>query len=61
MRLYTQWLSGAKMGVLCWLWLSKGTGVARDIRLLIADLIWDERAAWSERAIPESDVSCKDS
>ncbi len=49
MQLYKQWCFEANVAVLCWLSLARSNGVAKDIRLLIADLIWDERAAWSER------------
>ncbi len=47
--LYTRCNEEAKRAVLCWLWFSRTTNVVKDIRLLIADLIWDKRAAWSER------------
>ncbi len=50
-ELHSRWCAEAKRGVVCWLWLSRILGVAKDIRLLIADLIWDERAAWSERKV----------
>ena len=39
----------AKRAVLCWLWLVEEKRVVKDIRLLIANLVWEERAAWSER------------
>ncbi len=45
---YEQKCADAKKAVLCWLWLSRTLAVSKDIRLLIADLIWDERAAWSD-------------
>ncbi len=35
--LYEQWKRAALKAVLCWLWLSRGLGVAKDIRVLIAD------------------------
>ncbi len=38
----------AKRAVMCWLWLSPAKNVVKDIRLLIADLVWEERAAWSD-------------
>jgi TPR repeat protein len=49
LKLYDQWNNEAKNAVLYWLWLAKDVGVAKDIRLLIADLIWEDRAAWSEK------------
>ncbi len=48
-RLYEHWSGEARRAVLCWLWLAKDAGVAKDIRLLIADLIWQGRCVWSER------------
>ncbi len=50
-QLYEQWCAAAKTGVMCWLWLAREFGVAKDMRLLIADLIWKDKTAWSERAI----------
>ncbi len=49
--MYRKWCEEAKTGVLCWIWLARKEGVAKDIRLLIADLIWEDRAAWSERVV----------
>ncbi len=43
----------AKRAVMCWLWLGKNEGVAKDIRLLIADLIWNGRAAWADNCVGE--------
>ncbi len=48
-QLYESWCAKAHRAVLCWVWLAKELGVAKDIRLLIADLIWDQRSAWSAR------------
>ncbi len=48
-QLYGEWTAQAKSGVLCWLWLSRQLGVVKDIRLLIADLIWEGKMAWSEQ------------
>ncbi len=47
--LFKQWRGEAEVAVLCWIWLARQLGVAKDIRLLIASLIWDEKAAWSEK------------
>ncbi len=47
---FTRCNEEARKSVQCWLWLAKKEkNVAKDIRLLISDLIWDQRAAWSER------------
>ncbi len=51
--LFRQWTDDARRGVLCWLWLAREKGVVKDIRLLIADLIWEERAEWSDRKTVE--------
>ncbi len=44
--LYEQCLAQTKRAVLCWLWAVKEMRVVKDIRLMIADLIWDQRAEW---------------
>ncbi len=49
---FEQRRSAARRAVLCWLWLSRIEGVAKDIRLLIADLIWAERAMWGYSDAP---------
>ncbi len=46
--LFRQWCNEAKQSVLCWLWAGKLLGVSKDIRLLIANLLWEDRAVWSE-------------
>ncbi len=47
-ELYHQWIEEARRAIACCgprdFWVSK------DIRLMIADLSWDDRAAWSDRA-----------
>ncbi len=50
--LFKQWRDN-RQAVLCWLWIAKQLQIARDIRVLIADLIWKDRAAWSERRVAE--------
>ncbi len=51
-EVYLFYCAQAKRGVLCWMWLSKMKGVAKDIRLSIADLIWEQRAEWCYRERP---------
>ncbi len=53
LRVYDDACIGAKSAIWCWIWMARGMGVARDIRLMIADLIWDERSVWSENKIEE--------
>ncbi len=40
-KLYEQWCSEAERGALCWFWLASALGVAKDIRVLIAVLVWE--------------------
>ncbi len=47
-ELYRLWCAKAKRAVMCWLWMSRSQRIIKDLRLLIADFIWDERAASSE-------------
>ncbi len=49
--LYIQWCANAKTAVLCWLWLAREKGVSKDIRLVIADLIWEQQSAWAQSRI----------
>ncbi len=48
-QLRDEWCGKAKRAVLCWLWIAKRERKAsRDVRRVIAGLIWQQRAAWSE-------------
>ncbi len=49
--LYRRWNEEAKRAVMCWLWLAREKNVVKDIRVLVANLVWDGRAAWSERCV----------
>lgn len=49
---YRQWLREAKSAVLCWKWMARDLGVAKDIRRIIADLIWQERSLWGDLSCP---------
>ncbi len=46
--LHCAWRAAAVRAVLCWLWTARQLGVAKDMRVKIAGLIWDARAEWSE-------------
>ncbi len=48
-NLCEQWLIEAERAVLCWLWLARSKRICKDSRLMVADMIWEERAAWSEQ------------
>ncbi len=52
--MYDHWTAHAKTGVLCWIWAGRQLGVSRDMRRMIADLVWAERAEWSVR--PEGEA-----
>jgi hypothetical protein len=41
-------IAAVRAGIACWLLIGRRLGVAKDIRVLIARLVWEERAGWSE-------------
>ncbi len=45
--MYDGFCDKARRSVFCWLWLSKQIGLVKDIRVLIADLVWEQRGAWA--------------
>lgn len=48
--LHGEWCEKAKQAIQFWVWASKNElDVHKDTRLLIAKLLWADRAAWSER------------
>ncbi len=49
LQLYRQWSSESKTAIWCWIWMARDLGIVRDIRLIIADLVWSERCVWSEK------------
>ncbi len=51
LQLYRQWCEDARRAVFCWLWLARNMSVAKDIRIVIADLIWSEKVAWSDTRV----------
>ena len=46
--LYTRCNGEASSSVMCWLWLAGEKHMCKDIRLVIADLIWNDRAELSD-------------
>ncbi len=48
-QLYQESCAASKRAVYCWLWLANALGVVKDIRLVIAELVLDDKAAWSVR------------
>lgn len=49
--LFENWCKEAERAILCWLWLARDLGVCKDIRVAVAQLIWDDKAVWSERPV----------
>ncbi len=48
--LYLEWCREAEVAISCWIWAAKQLGLNnRDVRRLICEHVWHERAAWSER------------
>lgn len=47
-NLYKHWCNESKQATLYWIWLARLL-VPKDIRTLIAHLIWEAKATWSER------------
>jgi hypothetical protein len=46
--LFESWCMAARRAIRCWIWMSRQKGVVKDIRQLIAKILWAGRAAWSE-------------
>ncbi len=46
-RLYEGWCADAKGAIAFWIGVGRRINVAKDIRLLIARLLWEQRAEWS--------------
>ncbi len=47
--LFVQWCGEARQAIWCWIWLAQQLGMSRDMRVHIAGIVWEQRAAWSER------------
>ncbi len=46
---YDLWCKDAKRAVLCWIWMAKlELRVGKDVRIMIADMIWVDRVVWSD-------------
>ncbi len=52
---HDEWCNNAKAAVECWIWTAKQLGVVKDVRILIARRLWEERAVWSEQIV----LKCK--
>ncbi len=49
-QLYDRWCDEARAAIRCWIGGSLQLGVVKDIRLLIAQKVWEERFVWSCKA-----------
>jgi TPR repeat protein len=47
-HLHDQWTAMARAAIACWLAIARRFDVAKDVRLLVAETLWDERADWSK-------------
>jgi hypothetical protein len=45
--LFGKWCNEARKGIWCWSAVGRRLGVSKDIRQLIARLLWEERREWS--------------
>ena len=45
--LYASWRSNAKRAIFSWIWAGKQLGVVKDIRGVIAKMLWAEQREWS--------------
>ncbi len=47
--LHDQWVEVARKAIRCWLLVGRRLWVAKDMRLLIARMLWEERGEWSKK------------
>jgi hypothetical protein len=50
-ELYHQWSALAKGAIECWIVVGRRLGIARDVRRIVAELLWEQRASWSEHRL----------
>ncbi len=43
---HSEWCANARRAVSCWIWIARLQEVNKDVRVIIANLVWNERAAW---------------
>ena len=48
-QLYDEWCEAAKRAVNCWSVIGQRLGVVKDIRLMIARMVWEGRSVWGEK------------
>ncbi len=48
--LYDEWCANSRRAIYFWIWAAKEEmGLSKDIRVMIAKHVWNERAIWSEK------------
>ncbi len=55
--LYAEWCLCAKQGIACWMWIGRHLGAVKDVRILIGNMLWADKAAWSERRKVQTSVN----
>jgi hypothetical protein len=45
--LHIEWCGKAKQATVCWILIGRQLEVAKDILVMIARMVWDERFVWS--------------
>jgi hypothetical protein len=49
-RLFMEWVGEARKAIRCWIMIGRRQrGANKDVRMLVAKLLWHDRAVWSER------------
>ncbi len=46
-KLYDEWCNEAKAAIACWIVIGRRLSVVKDVRQVIARMLWKERATWS--------------
>jgi hypothetical protein len=47
-ELHDKWCGQAKEAIRCWLVIARRKRVVKDIRKVVARMLWEQRASWSE-------------
>jgi hypothetical protein len=53
-EMHDRWCSEARSAIRCWLLLSRRLGVAKDLRRVISQMLWDQRAEWSKGPVEKT-------
>ncbi len=49
-KLHDEWCERAMVAIECWIGVARQLGVVKDLRLLIARMLWKERALWGKHS-----------